>query len=150
MIDSLTDYIFQWDIENDIKNIENPAELFGEIFLIGSKYIHQNFLFNPKNIQTHEKNTNLLTFKEKTDWMVSPQDRIVNLFYPIKCEDLGLYVIYKDKSEGIKIKKNKLYAIPFWMTYQFLSENKDKEQEILNLWYWSTERLQQRKTEIFW
>ena len=50
----------------------------------------------------------------------------------------------------IKIKKNKLYAIPFWMTYQFLSENKDKEQEILNLWYWSTERLQQRKTEIFW
>jgi len=150
MIDELNEFIYQWDIEDFLKKTGRTNHIAGEVFLEAARLIANNFYFKPLKVQTAEDQSKIIEFREKTEWVLDSQDRSINIFYPIDCSDLGLYVVYKDKSEGIQVKKNKIYAIPYWMTYQFLSHDKDTEQKVLNFWFWTSQRLQKREKDIWW
>jgi hypothetical protein len=143
----ISDFVIEWDLSKDSFDEER---LDGEIFKKGFECLVGTFNFEFDGMQKHDDCTEIISFKKEIDWNSKIEDRTFNLFYGRKVKDLVLVLIYKDKSQGIKIHDNHLYCIPYWMTYKFMSNDKKHIQELINVKIWSDKRPKNILTGKFW
>lgn len=129
----ISDYVFKWNLDNEIDNKFNLEAHRIKLFELSVNRLSGTFSFNIDGIQTHEDSTFLLQYKKETDWLFKPEDRTFNLFYPFNTHEADMVVVYKNEAIGIKIEKNYLYCLPYWMTYKFLSANEEFNQELINI-----------------
>lgn len=145
MIDN---YVIEWASDPIILTNENV--FFKDVFEKMTNFLWGTFKFNFNTIQRHDENTSFLKFSKETDWIFAPEKTSFNCFYAHNVEDLNLVLIYKDKSQAIRIKPSHFYCFPYWMTYKFMSDIKDKNQELIKICFWSDTRPINKMTNIIW
>lgn len=146
----IKDYVVQWDLKDIIDNSFDVEDVKLNVYKNIFPMLAGTFKFSFQGIHYWENNTSMLVFEKETDWKFESQDRTFNLFYGYEIKDLGLVVIYKDKSEGIEIKENHLYCIPYWMTYKFMSKDENKTQQVVNAKFLTDDRPINKLNHIKW
>lgn len=126
----INEYLLKIKIEGNIEEELDEYNLKKYFLYVALISLKDYFKFNLKGIQTSEKSIGLYYFLNETDWIFK-DTKTFNFFYPLDVEKADLIAIYKNQLRKINIEKNHLYVFPYWMTYKFVSQEKDFKQIIL-------------------
>lgn len=133
-----------------IPKTENINHYFKEVFEQTVLGIAASFEFSFKGIiQRHDQNTGFFEVKKESDWLFCPSDRTFNCYYVETTKNLNLALSYQNKLQGIKLKNDHIYCLPYWMTHKFISEE-DVTQYLVNVKFWSDTRPINKKTKVMW
>lgn len=147
----INQYITEWNLHDlSLDDSLDYDSIKMKIFESMMPRLAGTFRFSFNGIQPADKQSFLYRFKKETEWNFTPKDTSFNIFYGLNVDELGLILIFKDKSEGFNIKPNHLYCFPYWMTYKFLSQNEEKEQELIKCTFWSDSKVFNKYEKIYW
>lgn len=125
----INEYLLKVKVEMDIKEL-NEYDLKKYFLHLAMTTLQDNFKFNLKGVQTSDECINLDHFYNETDWIFKGE-RTFNFFYPLDVDKADFIAIHKNEPKKTIIEKNHLYIFPYWMTYRFVSQEKDFKQIIL-------------------
>jgi hypothetical protein len=148
MINKVNNFTLKVKINED--DFNTTKEVIGDInkiFTIGFSYFLKNFEFDFSENQVTDNQFKIIELKNKTDWIFDDQDRSINCFYTIE-KNIILQIMFCDKYFDVSIDTDHLYFIPSWMSYRFLSD--DKEKKIVNFWFNSLKKIIKKENNIVW
>jgi len=146
----ISQYVIEWSADKQELFDTEENVFFKNIFEQMVKNLSGTFKFSFEGIQKHTDNTSFVKFKKETSWIFETQNTTFTCYYAHDTQNLNLVLIYKDKSQAIRIKPNHFYCFPYWMTYKFMSNIQDKNQELIKICFWSDTRPINKLTNIIW
>lgn len=125
----INEYLLKIKVEMDVKKLDE-YDLKKYFLHVALTTLHDHFKFNLKGIQTSDQCIDLDFFYNETDWIFK-DIRTFNFFYPLDISKVDFITLHKNEPKKTIIEKNHLYIFPYWMTYKFVSQEKDFKQIIL-------------------
>lgn len=148
MINKVNNFTLKVKINKD--DFNTTKEIIGDInkiFTLGFSYFLKNFKFDFSENQVAIDQFKIIEFKNQTDWIFDDQNRSINCFYTLE-KNIKLQIMFCDKYFDVFINKYYIYFIPSWMSYRFISNNKEKK--IINFWFNSLKKIIKKENNIVW
>jgi|TARA_R100001086_G_scaffold123066_1_gene63380 hypothetical protein len=146
----ISHHVFEWDLSNKINHEDDINIVQGLIFHKAIECAYHTFDLKVTETMNSIDHTNLHTFREETDWLRYLQDRTYNFVYAYDIKNLNLVIIDQHKSIGIQMKNKYLFCMPYWMTYKFISTEKNYSQQIISIGILTKDRPKLKKTKKLW
>tara|TARA_Y100001973_G_C5150362_1_gene307749 strand:- start:353 stop:796 length:444 start_codon:yes stop_codon:yes gene_type:complete len=146
----INQYVLEWDLSKYISHEDDINITQGLVFHKAIECAYHTFDLKVTETMNSIDHTKLHTFIGETDWLRYLQDRTYNFVYAYDIKNLNLVIIDQHKSLGIQMKNKYLFCMPCWMTYKFISTEKEYSQQIISIGILTKDRPTLKKTKILW